>query len=120
MFVLPATLSAEAFTEPCSEERVVVYRQYTLSRSMGLEPFVEMGVGILALVLFAISAVAWWRDKRKKFLVVCLAFLVFTVKGSMGVLDLMFPGDSSILGTFSDLLDFVILFLLVVAVIIKE
>jgi hypothetical protein len=105
---------AAAGTELQHGEYVV--RHYSFSRSLGVEPLVEIGVGILALVLFAISGLAYYRDRRKKFLIVCLAFLTFAVKGMLGLLDLFYPRDSSFLMTFSDLLDLVILLLLVIAV----
>jgi hypothetical protein len=111
----PCIASADC-NDSSVKQAVVIYKQYTLTRSMGIEAFVEVGVGILALVLFVVSALAYYRDRRRKFLIVCMAFLVFAFKGFLGMLDILFPGDSSFLFTFSDLLDFVILFLLFVAV----
>lgn len=70
----------------------------------------------MALALLIVSALAFYRDRRTRFLIICLAFFVYSVKGFLGVLDIIIPRDSSMLDMFSDLLDFVILLLLFVAV----
>jgi hypothetical protein len=103
-------------TNEMGKTTVVIYRHSSFMHSIGLEPFVEIAVGVLALLLFLISALAYYRDRRKKFLIVCMAFLIFTIKGLLGVLDIFYPGDSSMLGTFADLLDFIILILLLISV----
>ena len=110
---LPVVVTADNYSV---SRMVVIHKQYSFTRSIGIDAYVEMGVGVLALILFAVSALAYYRDRRSKFLVVCLAFFAFMVKGALGFMDLVYPGESSMLLTFSDLLDFVILLLLFIAV----
>jgi len=45
------------------------------------ELLLNLGSGILALGLFGLTAAAYKRDKRQKFLYVSVAFLLFAIKG---------------------------------------
>ena len=98
-------------------ETVVVYRQNSLARLITTDAFIKIGVGVLALLLFVVSAVVYYRDRRLKFLTVMLAFLLFTCKGILGLMDIMFPRDSSFILPFSDLFDLVILLMLFISVV---
>jgi hypothetical protein len=113
LLLLPVCALADRDSTVPSHQMIVVVKQ---TRSMGIEPLVEIGVGVLAMILFIVSALAYWRDRRRRFLSLSLAFLVFAFKGMLGVLDLFYPGDSSFLLPFSDVLDLLILFLMFIAV----
>jgi hypothetical protein len=113
LLLVPALASAERPSDSSGHQTIVIVKQ---TRSLGIEPFVEIAVGVLALLLFVVSALAYWRDRRKRFLAISLAYLVFSVKGILGVLDLVLPGDSSFLLPFSDVLDLLILLLMFIAI----
>jgi len=114
--VIPLAHAEDNSSQTICRQSTIVYRHNTFTRTIGVDPFIEISVGLLALALLAVSALAYYRDRRMRFLIVCLAFFVYSVKGFLGVLDIMIPRDSSMLDMFSDLLDFAILFLLFVAV----
>jgi hypothetical protein len=122
LVLLAITLAsaASADTRGADQHTVIVYQQYTVSKALGVELLVEMGVGLLAFVLFAISVLAFIRDRRKKFLAISASFLIFTLKGVLGLADFMYPREIPLLQAFSDSLDFLILILLFIAVSKKD
>jgi len=91
----------------------------SISGFINADSLIKIGVGMLATLLFIVSALAYWRERRGKFLTIMLAFMFFMVKGLVGLIDYFFPAESPLLIPFSDAIDFIILFLFAVAV-LKE
>jgi hypothetical protein len=73
-----------------------------------LEEVFSLGSGILALALFAVTTLAYRQSKRKRLAFVCLAFLLFAVKGVLGSLEL-FGLEIASLEVLAAFLDFGIL-----------
>ncbi len=63
---------------------------------------------ILAFALFIITAMAYKRDKRAKFLYVTVAFLLFAIKGFIEISEMFFP-QAAWVDLAASLLDFAIL-----------
>ena len=96
-----------------------IRQERSIMNFINQDSLIKIGVGILAIMLLAISALVYYRDRRIKFLMLTLAFLMFTLKGILGLVDLFYPRDSPLLIPFSDSFDFVILLLFFIAV-LKE
>jgi hypothetical protein len=75
----------------------------------------ELGRGVFALVLFAISLYAWSKRKQPALLIVATAFLPFFAKT---ILDVLYP-TSTILDLIRPLFDFIALALFFVAIVIR-
>jgi hypothetical protein len=113
---MASVCSADNVTVLGIRHTVVEHRQYSFSRSLGIDAVVDLIVGLLALIMLTVSALAYLRDRRIKFLIVSAAFLMYSVKGALGVLDVLIPRESSTLLEFSDILDLVVLLLFFLAV----
>jgi len=85
----------------------------------GLSPdpaeMLELGRGVFALVLFAISLYAWSKRKQPALLIVAAAFLPFFAKT---ILDVFYP-TSALLELVRPLFDFIALALFFVAIVIR-
>jgi glucose uptake protein GlcU len=96
---------------------LTVYAQQTTAPQTQNHPGNSMIEGIISLVsstmaifLFIISVNAYRVEKRRRFLFVSAAFLLFAVKGIMFATSEMFlPTESAVLEMVSVLLDFGIL-----------
>ena len=75
-----------------------------------IEPLIAIGSSILAILLFAISAVAYKRERRSRLSFVMAAFLVFAVKGTLIAIDSLYPGQI-VTEPLAYVLDFVVLIL---------
>ncbi len=75
---------------------------------------------LLALVLFAISFLAYLRERRKKLLLVSAAFFFYAVMGFLEASDILFPKMGEYLEIWGSLLNFVVLALFFLSMIIKE
>lgn len=75
----------------------------------------ELGRGVFALVLFAVSLYAWFRRKRPGLIIVATAFLLFFAKT---VLDVLLP-KSTLLGLTREFIDFAALALFFVAIVVR-
>jgi hypothetical protein len=75
----------------------------------------ELGRGVFALVLFAISVYAWSRRRQPALLIVAAAFLPFFAKT---VLDILYP-TSALIDIIRPLFDFVALALFFVAIVFR-
>ena len=73
-----------------------------------LEKLLNLGSGILALVLFILTLLAYQRDQRKRLLYVCIAFFLFAVKGFLTAHELFFA-EWSWVDPLASALNFVIL-----------
>jgi len=113
---LPLMAHAEAGEANDNDVSVVVYRQVSMGRLMSVDALVKVGVGLLAFILLVVSVLAYKRERRSKFMVLVLAFMLFTLKGLLSLVDLLYPGSSPILLPFADSFDFLILLLFVLAV----
>jgi hypothetical protein len=100
-------------------KKVSVNQTDYLTRFVSVDSLIKIGVGLLASLMFVVSTLAYWRERRSKFLIVMLAFMFFMLKGLVGLVDLFFPSESPLLIPFSDSFDFIILLLFAVAV-LKE
>jgi hypothetical protein len=72
------------------------------------EKALNLGSGVLATVLFVLTAVAYARTKSSRLLFVAAAFLLFAVKGYITSMELFF-GEWSWVDPVSAALDFFIL-----------
>lgn len=75
----------------------------------------DIGSGIFALVLFAISLYAWYLRRQTSLLIVALAFLMFFMKTVIHEFLPPLPGGDLI----NDLLDFVALTLFFLAIVVR-
>src|SRR5712664_1352245 len=75
----------------------------------------ELGRGVFALVLFAISLYAWSKRKQPALLIVATAFLLFFVKT---ILDILLP-TSTLLDLTREFIDFAALALFFVAIVVR-
>lgn len=76
---------------------------------IGIDELITLGSSILAITLFAITAIAYKRDRRKKLLYVTIAFLLFAVKGFLIASDTFFPNKTGWVDPIANFLDFGIL-----------
>jgi hypothetical protein len=107
-----------ALAAEINEARPVVgYSVRSILEFISVDSFIKISVGLLALILLAISVLVYLRERRVKFLALTLAFLFFALKGILGLMDLFHPRDSSFLIPFSDSFDLAILLLFFIAVI---
>tara|TARA_Y100000310_G_C20698091_1_gene827161 strand:- start:882 stop:1226 length:345 start_codon:yes stop_codon:yes gene_type:complete len=73
-----------------------------------LEKLLNLGSGILALGLFVVTAIAYKRNQRSKLLFICLAFLLFSLKGFLTAHELFIP-ELEFVDPIASFLDFGIL-----------
>ncbi len=97
-------------------ETVIVYTLTSIPAYISLDGLIKVGVGLLATLLFAISLIVYRREGRFKYFILMLAFLLFMSKGLLGLIDLIYPGETSLLLPFSDTFDFLILLLFFISV----
>ena len=97
----------------------MIVSQTPILDTMGLSAdpaeILELGRGVFALVLFAISLYAWSKRKQPALLIVAAAFLPFFAKT---VLD-VFYSRSTLLDLIRPLFDFIALALFFVAIVIR-
>lgn len=74
-----------------------------------IETLIAFASAVLALLLFAISATAYVRERTNRLLFVMLGFLLFLLKGTMIVLDEFFYFGGVPIESLAQLLDFGIL-----------
>jgi hydrogenase/urease accessory protein HupE len=91
-----------AAEEPGNENASQAFR-------IGIDELITLGSSILAITLFAITAIAYKRDRRKKLLYVTIAFLLFAVKGFLIASDIFFPNKTGWVDPIANFLDFGIL-----------
>lgn len=75
----------------------------------------DIGGGIFALVLFAVSLYAWYLRRQTSLIIVALAFLMFFMKTIIHEFLRSLPGGDVI----NDLLDFVALALFFLAIVVR-
>jgi hypothetical protein len=75
----------------------------------------DIGGGIFALVLFAVSLYAWYLRRQTSLVIVALAFLMFFLKTIIHEFLPSLPGGDLI----NDLLDFVALALFFLAIVVR-
>lgn len=110
---------AAAYSSRTKEEVVIVNHRHSSGNPFAFDSLVKVGVGFFSFCLLIISVLSYLRDKRMKFLIVCLAFFMFSIKGLFGLIDLFFPSEVPLLVTVSDVLDLIILMLLFAGVVKK-
>jgi hypothetical protein len=76
---------------------------------------IDIGGGIFALVLFAVSLYAWYLRRQTSLVIVALAFLMFFTKTVMHEFLPSLPGEDFI----NDTLDFVALTLFFLAIVVR-
>jgi len=101
------------------EVMMVYQHERSIMDFVSLDSMIKIGVGFLGFMLLMVSALAYYRERRIKFFFIMLAFLIFTLKGILGWVDLLYPGDSPFVIPFSDSFDFIILMLFSIAI-LKE
>jgi predicted membrane channel-forming protein YqfA (hemolysin III family) len=70
---------------------------------------IEFLSGLLALILFLISLIAYKRERRKKLFLVSSAFFFYSIMKFLGASSVFFPGIGFDLEIAGNLLDFVVL-----------
>ena len=75
----------------------------------------DIGGGIFALILFAVSLYAWYLRRQTSLVIVALAFLMFFMKTIIHEFLPSLPGGDLI----NDLLDFVALTLFFLAIVVR-
>lgn len=70
---------------------------------------------VLALALFAVSALSYIRTQKQRFLYICLAFFLFAVKEILIAFAIFGAGSSMLIGV-SHFLTFIILILFFIGV----
>jgi len=73
------------------------------------EQIIRIVSSLLALVLFAISFLAYLRERRKKLFLLSAAFFLYAVMGFLDAGDIFFPGVGNYLEIWGSLLNFVVL-----------
>jgi hypothetical protein len=76
-----------------------------------IEVYISIASSILAIFLFAISALAYRREKRSRMLFVMSAFFLFAVKGLLIAIDEVLPPQGLTIEPIALLLDFGVLLL---------
>jgi len=77
-------------------------------RSFELDKLLNVGGAFLAIILFTLTLIAYNRKKSQRLLYVCTAFFLFSVKGLLFSMELVF-GDFVWIDPIANILDFVIL-----------
>lgn len=95
-------LLASAYEDPDENE-------WTTSSGVEVEELIILGSSILAIALFALTIIAYNRDRRKKLLYVAVAFFFFAVKGILLSSDIFFPDKVAWIDPLAVFLDFIIL-----------
>jgi|LGVD01.1.fsa_nt_gb formate hydrogenlyase subunit 3/multisubunit Na+/H+ antiporter MnhD subunit len=95
-------LLASAYEDPDENE-------WTTSSGVDVEELIILGSSILAIALFAITIIAYNRDRRKKLLYVAVAFFFFAVKGILLSSDIFIPDKVAWIDPLAVFLDFIIL-----------
>ncbi len=70
---------------------------------------------VLALALFAVSALSYIRTKKQRFLYICSAFFLFALKEILTTFAILGAGSSMLIGV-SHLITFLILILFFIGV----
>ena len=73
-----------------------------------VDELITAASSLLAIVLFAFTAIAYRRDGRKKLLYVSIAFLLFAVKGLLLASELILP-EKAWVDPIANIMDFAIL-----------
>ena len=87
---------------------------------MNIENVIAAFVTVLAIVLFVVSVQSYRRSKKKKILVISLAFLLFFVKGVVMSIALFHYIGLEAQISYLSMFDVIILFMLFVAVSVKK
>jgi len=85
-----------------------------------LDELIRVLSSFLALFIFAISAIAYARERRRKLLLVSVAFFFYALKGFLKVSDIIIPQKGDFIDVAANLLDFVILVLFFLAMVAKD
>src|SRR5215475_2071736 len=86
-----------------------------------LAEFFDLGTGIFAAILFALSLIAYKRIKSKRILYVAIAFAIFAIRVIVSKLDLFIPDiESSSLELLLSVMGFAALGLFFFAIVRRE
>lgn len=87
---------------------------------MDLDNLVILISSLLALLLFAISLLAYLRERRKKLSLVAAAFFFYFLMGFLDVSEVFFPLHGDDLEIWGSFLNFFVLLFFSLAVLTKE
>jgi hypothetical protein len=86
-----------------------------------LAEFFDLGTGIFAAILCALSLIAYWRIKSRRILYVTIAFAIFAIRVIVSKLDLFIPQiESSSLNLLLAIMGFAALGLFFFAIVRRE
>ncbi len=95
IFILPTILAAE--------------NDLQVGHGIEMDNLITLASSILALVLFAVSFIAYKRTGRNKLIYVTIAFLLFAIKGFLISSDIFFSSKGAWVDPVANILDFAIL-----------
>ncbi|MCE4606880.1 MAG: hypothetical protein F7B59_06080 [Desulfurococcales archaeon] len=75
---------------------------------------------LFALLLFVISLIAYYRERRRRLLIISIAFLTYSVKVFLKVSDIFFAQKPDWVDHTVNFLDFIILFLFFTALWVRD
>jgi len=84
------------------------------------DQIIQLISSLLALILFAISHLAYRRERRKKLFILSLAFFFYSVMNFLDAADIIFPQAGEYPEIWGSLLNFVVLALFFLSMITKE
>lgn len=84
------------------------------------EQIIQLVSSLLALILFAISLLAYRREHRKKLFVLSSAFFFYSTMNFLDAADIFFPQAGEYPEIWGSLLNFVVLALFFLSMITKE
>ncbi|MDK2824925.1 hypothetical protein SAMN04488589_2209 [Methanolobus vulcani] len=76
--------------------------------------------GVLALLLFIISFLAYQRERRRKMFLVSMAFFFYAIMGFLSASNIFFPAAGDYLEFWGSFLNFIVLLLFSLALLTKE
>ncbi len=85
-----------------------------------LDELIRVLSSLLAFFIFAISAIAYARERRKKLLLVSAAFFFYALKGFLKISDIIIPQKGDFIDVAANMLDFVVLILFFLAMVTKD
>jgi hypothetical protein len=84
------------------------------------EDIIQLVSSLLALILFAISFLAYCREHRKKLFILSSAFFFYSTMNFLDAADIFFPQAGEYPEIWGSLLNFVVLALFFLSMITKE
>jgi hypothetical protein len=95
-------------------------RRLWLMMYFDIDELSRLLASLFALLLFSISLIAYYRERRRRFLIISFAFLTYSVKAFLKVSDIFFAQKPDWVDHAVNFLDFIILFLFFMALWVRD